>query len=136
MNETRTTPPKIMCGTISLQPYRENTCVGVYLDCAGRIGCEDLLFPDDRQRNYRSMYGFCLEYLQGKGLEPNISAFRRKELNDIVSEMSRRNLTSITIEELTDIRDKQNELADISDAVLTRARSFVMRRWRQQLKRK
>lgn len=123
--------PLIYIGETYLHPLKEIDNAKVYLNSKGQIIINELVIPDDRQRNFRRMYNFLKDYLEKKKLPYEISKFRRKDLNDLVFEMERKKQKYISLNALEDIRHYQNQLARIREIVITRIRKFVKRKWRK-----
>jgi hypothetical protein len=126
----------IYVGETYLHPLKEINDAKIYLNNKGQIIIDELIIPDDRQRNFRRMYNFSKDYLEKKKLPLDISKFWRKDLNDIVFEMARKKQKYISLDALDDIRHCQNQIAGIRDAVITRIRKFVRRKWIKTLRKR
>jgi len=126
--------PLIYVGETYLRPLKEIDNAKVYLNSKGQIIIDELIIPDDRQRNFKRMYGFSKDYLEKKGLPYDISKFWSRDLNDIVFEMARKKQKYISLDALDDIRHYQNQIAGVREVIITRVRKFVRRRWIKALR--
>jgi len=115
--------PPLLLGKISFESLRE---APVYLDAHGRVACGD----DSqwkRKRYYATQYAFCLEFLNRKGLSPDVSHFRKKGLIDVIEDMDRTKRTTISRDELLEVAHQNNHIAMIKDAILGDTKSALYR---------
>jgi hypothetical protein len=113
----------LLLGTLTFESLQE---APVSLEATGEVACGEA-FRWPGKEYYARQYAFCLEFLQRKGLPPDVSGFREKGLMDVIEDLDRAGRETIRRAELLEVAHQNNHIAMIKEAVLKDTKSALVR---------